>query len=94
MERRKFTREFKFEAVKLIALERHVLRWKVTRIEAAKRLGITQPRLNDLLKGRFDKFSLGALFDLATRAGIKIKVTIDSGTPRKASGKAAARKAA
>lgn len=44
---------------------------------AAKRLKITQPRLNDLLKGRFNKFSLGALFDLATRAGLKIKLSID-----------------
>jgi predicted XRE-type DNA-binding protein len=78
----------------LIALERHVVGWKVTQIEAAKRLGITQPRLNDLLKGRFDKFSLGALFDLATRAGIKIKMIIDDGSSPKSSGKAAARRAA
>jgi hypothetical protein len=34
--------------------------------------------LNDLLKDRFNKFSLGALFDLATRAGLKVKLTIDA----------------
>lgn len=48
--------------------------------EAARRLGITQPRLNDLLKGRFNKFSLGALFDLAMRAGLDVKLTIDGKT--------------
>jgi predicted XRE-type DNA-binding protein len=59
------------------ALREKIESWKITQAAAAKRLGITQPRLNDLLKGRFNKFSLGALFDLATRAGLKVKVTID-----------------
>lgn len=60
------------------ALRDRIEHWKVTQAEAAKRLKITQPRLNDLLKGRFNKFSLGALFDLATRAGLKIKLSIDA----------------
>lgn len=64
----------------LQALERRVLGWKVTQREAARRLGITQPRLNDLLKGRFNKFSLGALFDLAMRAGLDVKLTIEGKT--------------
>jgi predicted XRE-type DNA-binding protein len=61
------------------ALREKVESWKITQTAAARRLGITQPRLNDLLKGRFNKFSLGALFDLATKAGLKVKVTIDDG---------------
>lgn len=59
------------------ALREKIESWKISQTAAAKRLGITQPRLNDLLKGRFNKFSLGSLFDLATRAGLKVKVTID-----------------
>lgn len=59
------------------ALREKIESWRISQTAAAKRLGITQPRLNDLLKGRFNKFSLGALFDLATRAGLKVKVTID-----------------
>ena len=51
--------------------------WHVTRAKAARRLSITQPGLNDLLKDRFNKLSLGALFDLATRAGLKVKLSID-----------------
>jgi predicted XRE-type DNA-binding protein len=43
---------------------------------AAKRLGITQPRLNDLLRGRVDKFSLDALVELAARAGLKVSLQI------------------
>jgi predicted XRE-type DNA-binding protein len=69
----------KMRSALLIALRRKVESWKTTQAEAAKLLGITQPRLNDLIKGRFNKFSLGALFDLATRAGLKVKLTIEDG---------------
>jgi predicted XRE-type DNA-binding protein len=46
--------------------------WDRTQAKAARRLGITQPRLNDLLRGRIDKFSLDTLLTLATRAGLKV----------------------
>ncbi|MGH6893362.1 MAG: helix-turn-helix domain-containing protein [Dongiaceae bacterium] len=71
------------------ALRDRIERWKITRSEAAKRLKIAQPRLNDLLKGRFNKFSLGALFDLATRAGLKVRLSIDP-VPAKPKAKRAA----
>ena len=48
----------------------------LSQAEAAKRLVITQPRLNDLLRGRIDKFSLDALVDLASRAGLSVHVKI------------------
>lgn len=79
----------KMRSTLLTALRRKIEGWKVTQSEAAKRLAITQPRLNDLLKGRFNKFSLGALFDLATRAGLKVKLSIDETEKKKASKRAA-----
>jgi predicted XRE-type DNA-binding protein len=79
----------KLRAQLMDALRARVERWKVTQAEAAKRLKITQPRLNDLLKGRFNKFSLGALFDLATRAGLKIKLSIDGAHAKPKAKKAA-----
>ena len=39
--------------------------------EAAKRFGITQPRLNDVLRGRIDKFSLDALVNMLAHAGMR-----------------------
>ncbi|MEO8882696.1 MAG: XRE family transcriptional regulator, partial [Devosia sp.] len=45
----------------LIAIEQRVRGWNVTQAEAARRLGTTQPRLNDLLRGRITNFSLDAL---------------------------------
>lgn len=54
----------------LIAIEQRVQSWKVTQSEAARRLGISQPRLNDLLRGRITKFSLDTLVNLAHQAGL------------------------
>ncbi|MEO8667146.1 MAG: XRE family transcriptional regulator [Bauldia sp.] len=51
--------------------------WDVTQAEAAKKLGITQPRLNDLVRGRIDKFSLDALMNLATDAGLSVRVQVN-----------------
>ncbi len=53
----------KMRSALLTALRRKIKAGRSPRRVAAKRLNITQPRLNDLLKGRFNKFSLGALFD-------------------------------
>ena len=60
----------------LIAIEQRVRGWKVTQAEAAGRLGITQPRLNDLLRGRITNFSLDTLINLAAQAGLSVRVDI------------------
>jgi predicted XRE-type DNA-binding protein len=44
-------------------------------VEAAEMLGLTQPRLNALLKGRVELFSLDALAQIAMRAGLTLRVS-------------------
>jgi predicted XRE-type DNA-binding protein len=46
----------------------------MTQAAAAKALGITQPRLNALLKGKIGLFSLDALVNIASRAGLRLVV--------------------
>ena len=60
----------------MIAIQQVVADWDLTQAEAAKRLAVSQPRLNDLLRGRIGKFSLGALVGLATRAGLDLRIEI------------------
>jgi predicted XRE-type DNA-binding protein len=48
-----------------------------TQAEAAKRCGVTQPRINDLLRGRISRFSLDALVNLATALGRKVTVKVE-----------------
>ena len=52
-------------------------RWSgLTQAEAAKRLGLAQPRLNALLKGRIGLFSLDALVNMASRAGMRVELRV------------------
>jgi predicted XRE-type DNA-binding protein len=48
----------------------------VTQTEAARRLGVTQPLLNDLLRGRIQNFSLDPRVDLAAKAGLSVRLDI------------------
>lgn len=43
-----------------------------TQAEAAQRCGVTQPRMNDLLRGRVSRFSLDALVNVATAMGHEV----------------------
>ncbi len=47
-----------------------------TQAEAARLFGITQPRMSDLMRGKISLFSLEALMDMATVAGLDPHVTI------------------
>ena len=60
----------------MIAISGAVSAWNATQTDAARRLGVTQPRLNDLLRGRVGKFSLDALVALAARAGLSVRMEI------------------
>ena len=50
--------------------------WGLAQDEAAKRLGLTRPRLNDLLRGKLAKFSLDALVNIATSAHLSIEISV------------------
>jgi predicted XRE-type DNA-binding protein len=60
----------------MIALRNKIEGWKINQTAAATRLGLTQPRLNDLMRGRIDKFSLDALINLARPAGLAVRLQI------------------
>jgi predicted XRE-type DNA-binding protein len=62
----------------MITINKTVRGWNTTQARAARRLGISQPRLNDLLNGKINKFSLDTLLTLATRAGLKVKIDVRS----------------
>jgi predicted XRE-type DNA-binding protein len=48
----------------------------MTQAAAAKALGLTQPRLNALLKGKIGLFSLDALVNIASRAGLNVRLVV------------------
>jgi predicted XRE-type DNA-binding protein len=50
--------------------------WK--QVEAAERCGVTQPRINDLLRGRVSRFSLDALVNIATALGRRVSLELEA----------------
>jgi Uncharacterized conserved small protein len=60
----------------MIAIVAFYRRSGLTQAETARRLGITQPRLNALLKSRIEQFSLDALVNIANRAGLNVRLVI------------------
>jgi predicted XRE-type DNA-binding protein len=49
-----------------------------TQIVAAQHCGVTQPRINDLLRGRVSRFSLDALVNISTALGCRVRVDLDA----------------
>lgn len=49
-------------------------RW--TQATAAKHCGVSQPRINDLLRGRIDRFSIDALVNMAACLGQKVHIRL------------------
>ncbi len=49
-----------------------------TQLEAAKHCRVTQPRINDLLRGRISRFSLDALVNIASALGQRVQVALEA----------------
>ena len=57
-------------------LERRMEAAALTQADFAKLLGVSQPRISDLVRGKIDRFSVDTLIDLLTRAGAEVRVTV------------------
>ena len=45
---------------------------RLTQAKAAEILGVSQSRVSDLIRGKWEKFSLEMLITLSTRAGMRV----------------------
>jgi predicted XRE-type DNA-binding protein len=60
----------------LAGIRDRVKSWDLPQEQAASRLGLIRPRLNDLIRGKLDKFSLDALVNIATSAGFVLRIEL------------------
>lgn len=60
----------------MIQIEKRVKAQGWTQAEAAEHLGITQPRVSQLMKGAWREFRMDMLLTLANRAGLQTKLKI------------------
>lgn len=68
--------ELEGRSVLLHGLEKWLARSRMTQTEAAKILGVTQARVSDIKRGRVSQFSLDLLLRLASRAGLRPKISL------------------
>ncbi len=60
----------------MIAIRRLIERESLTQATAAKRLGVTQPRISDLVRGKIELFSIDSLVEMLGRSGRKVRVSV------------------
>ncbi len=59
-----------------------VQRRRLTQAQAAKLLGIRQPKVSELLRGRFDGFSTDRLIRFITRLGYDVQIKLSKASAR------------
>ena len=66
----------KMRADLMADLRKFIKTKKLTQAKAAEILGVSQSRVSDLVRGKWERFSLEMLITLATRAGMRVSVNI------------------
>lgn len=60
----------------MIALKDHITHAGLSQSQAALKLGVTQPRISDLMRGKINLFGLDALVNMAAAAGLHIQMRV------------------
>jgi predicted XRE-type DNA-binding protein len=68
----------RLRSVLMMALKDHIARTELSQSEAAKLLGVTQPRISDLLRGKIELFGLDTLVNMIGAAGLHIEMRVSA----------------
>ncbi|MBI4559877.1 MAG: XRE family transcriptional regulator [Candidatus Hydrogenedentes bacterium] len=60
----------------MIHLTRIIKSRRLTQAAAAKALGVTQPRISDLMRGKIDRFSIDSLIEMLGQAGLRVSFVL------------------
>jgi len=66
----------------MMALTGYIEERKITQARAARIMGVSQPRISDLVRGKIGLFTIDTLVNMLTAAGLKVEVDITAGRPR------------
>ncbi len=66
----------KLRSTLMMALERQIKEKGWTQAEAASKLGVTQPRVSDLLRGKINLFGLDTLVNMVAAAGLHVEMQV------------------
>jgi len=60
----------------MLNLQKAIAARRLKQGEAAELLGVTQPRVSDLMRGRLDLFSIDTPIDMLAQLGVRAKVVL------------------
>ena len=66
----------------MIALTDYIQKRKMSQAAAAKTMGVSQPRISDLVRGKIGLFTIDTLVNMLASAGLKVDLEIKSGRPK------------
>ena len=66
----------KLRSTLMMAIKSSISETGISQAEAAQLLGVTQPRISDLMRGKINLFGLDALVNMAAAAGLHIEMRI------------------
>lgn len=64
----------KVRSLLMIAAEEFIEERGLTQAQAAALMGVSQPRISDLVRGRIEQFTIDSLINMLTRAGVPVEV--------------------
>ncbi len=67
----------KVRSALMTALKKHIDAEGMTQSQAAKRFGVTQPRISDLMRGKINLFAIDSLVNMIGTAGLNVKMQIE-----------------
>ena len=72
----------RIRAKMMMALTGYIQERKITQIRAARIMGVSQPRISDLVRGKIGLFTIDTLVNMVSAAGLRVDVDITAGRPR------------
>ena len=67
-------RNLKIRSMLMLTAKRFIEDRDLTQAEAAQLMGVSQPRISDLVRGRIGQFTIDSLINMLTNAGVPVEV--------------------
>src|SRR5271157_4281280 len=71
----------RIRAKMMMALTDYIQERRITQSRAARIMGVSQPRISGLVRGRIGLFTIDTLVNMVTAAGLRVDVDITDGRP-------------
>jgi predicted XRE-type DNA-binding protein len=72
----------RIRAKMMMALTGYIQERKITQSRAARIMGVSRPRISDLVRGKIGLFTIDTLVNMVTAAGLKVDVDITAARAR------------